>query len=151
MNSLLARPQSYNFLYFLLNWLYSNLHRTSSWTGSQQQSNNIQCKSKSRAFSQEESRWKVRLDFPTALTAPRLKAQGETLPTYRDTLSVGVWGGDGNGAGRSRAPYSCQLCGRLWRERKGSFLSLWPLLPSRPPLHAYGPTSCKPFSFSGWS
>lgn len=148
MNSLLAEPQSYNFLYFFLNWFYTNLHWTSGWTGSQQQSNNIQCKSKSRAFSQEESRWKVRLDFPTAFTAPRLKAQGETLPTHRDTLSVGVWGGDGNGAGRGRVPHSGQLRGRLWRERKGSFLSLRPLLPSRPPLHTYRPTACKTSPFS---
>lgn len=117
----------------------------SGWTGSQQQSNNIQCKSESRAFSQEESRWKVRLDFPTALTAPRPRAQGETLPTYRAVLSVGVRGGDSNGAGRGRAPHAHQLRGMLWRECKGSFLSLWPLLPPRPPLYVYGPTALSQF------
>lgn len=145
MNSLLANPNpltfyiSYlpDFILICIEWAVG-LVLSSSQT-------NIQCKSKSRVFSQEGSRWKVRLDLPTALTVPRPKVQGETLPTYRDTLSAGVRGGDGKG--RGRAPHLYQLCGRLWGEHKGTFFSLWALLPSRPPLHVYGPTASQMLFF----
>lgn len=87
----------------------------SGWTGSQQQSNNIQCESKSRAFSQEEGRSKVRLDFPTALTVPGLTVQDETLPTSTDMLGVGGRGGDGLGAGRKLGAASWKDLKRVQR------------------------------------
>lgn len=124
LNSLLAslshtapgtHPHSSNFLDFLLNWLHTDLHRMSGWTGSRQQPSTIQCKSQSRAFSQEGSRWKVRLHFPTAPTAPGLRARGETA--HARGCAQRCWkGGDGSGAGSSRAPRSCCFHGKLRRE-----------------------------------
>lgn len=69
--------------------------------------------------------------FFTALNDPSLKAQGEILPVYRETLDAGVQGGHGNGASRGTVLCSCQLCGRLWRVQR-----LFPLFMAVAPLKA---------------
>lgn len=104
----------------------------SGWTGSQQQSNNIQGESKSRAFSQEEGRSKVRLDFPTALTVPgwQFKMKLCPRPGTRSALA------DGAVTASVQAESSGQLRGRISRGCKGSFL-FTAIDPSRSPLRTH--------------
>lgn len=101
------------------------------WTGSQQHSNNIQSKSQSRAFSQEERRGKVRLDFPAAPGAPRLKAGGEKCPRMEKYSAWHCW---------------AELGGSFSLHSHGKHLIVAPLPPSR---GLGGSWHCKGRAFQG--
>lgn len=112
------------------------------WTGSQQQPHNTQCRSKPRAFSQEESRWKVRQPQDGAQGCTQLMGSSEgaqplpplspIAPLEAITAHETLHGAKGRGANvgpqhrhwcqRHRAQLSPFTC--LWQIWNEFFLTL---------------------------